>query len=42
MDDLMTQILAILPNAEFGEESTGEIVIATGLTDNGTTLESFI
>lgn len=42
MDELMTQILAILPNAEFGEEPTGEIVIATGLTDNGTTLESFI
>jgi hypothetical protein len=35
MDELMDQILQILPNAVFGEESaTGEIVIATGLTEN--------
>jgi len=34
MDELMQQILDILPNAVFGEESkTGEIVIATGLVN---------
>jgi hypothetical protein len=39
MDELMTQILAILPNAVFGEENTtGEILIATGLVDNNGTL----
>ena len=42
MDELMTQILAILPDAVFGEEDTGEIVIATGFSDNGTTLEPFM
>jgi hypothetical protein len=32
MDELMAQILEILPNAVFGEETeSGEIVIATGL-----------
>jgi hypothetical protein len=36
MDELMSQILAILPNAVFGEEHTnGEILIATGLVDDG-------
>lgn len=40
MDELMAKILAILPEAVFGEEKTGEILIATGLVDNGTgTLE---
>jgi hypothetical protein len=35
MDELMSQILAILPNAVFGEENTtGEILVATGLVDN--------
>lgn len=35
MDDLMSQILEILPNAVFQEEiTTGEIVIATGLADS--------
>jgi hypothetical protein len=29
----MEQILAILPNAVFGEESNGEILIATGLIE---------
>jgi hypothetical protein len=39
MDELMNQILAILPNAVFGEENTnGEILIATGLVDNDGTL----
>ena len=38
MDELMTQILAILPNAVFGEEDNGEILIATGLVDNNGTL----
>jgi hypothetical protein len=33
MDELMTQILAILPNAIFGEESNGEILIATGFVE---------
>ena len=31
LDDLATQILAILPNAEFGEDSEGQLVISTGL-----------
>lgn len=36
MDELMSQVLAILPNAVFGEEHTnGEILIATGLVDDG-------
>jgi hypothetical protein len=35
----MNQILAILPNAVFGEENTtGEILVATGLVDNNGTL----
>jgi hypothetical protein len=35
MSELMNQILEILPNAVFGEEpATGEIVVATGLTEN--------
>jgi hypothetical protein len=39
MDELMSQILAILPNAVFGEENTtGEILVATGLVDNNGTL----
>jgi hypothetical protein len=33
MDELMGQILAILPNAVFGEEENGEILIATGLVE---------
>jgi hypothetical protein len=34
MDELMGQILAILPNAVFGEEHTnGEILISTGLVE---------
>jgi hypothetical protein len=33
MNQLMEQILAILPNAVFGEESNGEILIATGLVE---------
>jgi hypothetical protein len=41
MDDLMAQILEILPNAIFEEEmTTGEVVIATGLVDKGTELQS--
>ena len=34
MNQLMEQILAILPNAVFGEEANGEILIATGLVEN--------
>jgi hypothetical protein len=34
MNQLMEQILAILPNAVFGEEDNGEILIATGLVEN--------
>jgi hypothetical protein len=35
MNELMEQILEILPNAVFGEEqATGEIVIASGLVEN--------
>jgi hypothetical protein len=35
MNELMTQILAILPDAVFGEEdATGEILIATGLVES--------
>jgi hypothetical protein len=34
MNNLMEQILAILPNAVFGEEDNGEILIATGLVEN--------
>jgi hypothetical protein len=34
MNELMEQILAILPNAVFGEEDNGEILIATGLVEN--------
>jgi hypothetical protein len=33
MNELMAQILAILPNAIFGEESNGEILIATGFVE---------
>ena len=33
MDELMGQILTILPNAIFGEEDNGEIIIATGLAE---------
>ncbi len=33
MDELMAQILAILPNAVFGEEGNGEILIAPGLVE---------
>ena len=33
MNQLMEQILAILPNAVFGEEANGEILIATGLVE---------
>jgi hypothetical protein len=41
MDELMGQILAILPNAVFGEEENGEILIATGLVEvkGGTLVE---
>jgi len=39
MNELMEQILTILPNAVFGEEqANGEILIATGLVDNDGTL----
>jgi hypothetical protein len=34
MNELMEQILAILPNAVFGEEDNGEILIASGLVEN--------
>jgi len=35
MSELMEQILAILPNAVFGQEqANGEILIATGLIEN--------
>lgn len=34
MDELMSQILEILPEATFGEDTvTGEIVIATGFVE---------
>lgn len=33
MNELMAQILTILPNAVFGEEDNGEILIATGLVE---------
>jgi hypothetical protein len=33
MDELMEYILRELPNAVFGEEDNGEILIATGLVD---------
>jgi hypothetical protein len=38
MNELMAKILEILPNAVFGEEDNGEILIATGLVEskNGT------
>jgi hypothetical protein len=38
MNELMAKILDILPNAVFGEEDNGEILIATGLVEgkNGT------
>ena len=40
MDDLMAQILEILPAAEFMEDKdSGEIVISTGLVDEGTELK---
>ena len=34
MDELMEYILRELPNAVFGEEDNGEILIATGLAEN--------
>jgi hypothetical protein len=34
MNELMETILKVLPNAVFGEESNGEILIATGLVEN--------
>jgi hypothetical protein len=34
MSDLMWKIFEILPNAVFGEEANGEILIATGLVEN--------
>lgn len=33
LDDLMTQILAILPDAIFEDDKNGEIIIATGLCE---------
>ena len=33
MNDLMEAVLAILPDAVFGEEKTGEILIATGFVE---------
>jgi hypothetical protein len=33
MNELMEQIITILPNAVFGEEDNGEILIATGLVE---------
>lgn len=38
MDELIEYILRELPNAVFGEEDNGEILIATGLVEgkNGT------
>ena len=40
MDDLMAQILEILPAAEFMEDrDSGEIVISTGLVDTNTELK---
>ena len=40
MDDLMAQILEILPAAEFMEDKdSGEIVISTGLVDTNTELK---
>lgn len=33
MNELMTKILAILPDAVFGQELNGEILIATGLVE---------
>jgi len=33
MNELMEQILAILPNAVFDEEDNGEILISTGLVE---------
>ena len=33
MDELMEYILRELPNAVFGEEDNGEILISTGLVD---------
>jgi len=41
-NELYTSILALLPNAGFGEENTtGEILVATGLrlSKNGTLVE---
>jgi hypothetical protein len=34
MNELMSKILEILPNAVFGEEDNGEILIANGLVEN--------
>jgi hypothetical protein len=33
MNELMETILKVLPNAVFGEEDNGEILIATGLVE---------
>ncbi len=33
MNELMSKILEILPNAVFGEEDNGEILIATGFVE---------
>jgi hypothetical protein len=34
MNELMETILKVLPNAVFGEEANGEILIATGLVES--------
>ena len=40
MDELMEYILREFPNAVFGKENTtGEILVATGLVDNNGTLK---
>ena len=41
MNELMSKILEILPNAVFGEESNGELLIATGFVEakDGTLVE---
>jgi hypothetical protein len=35
MDELIEYVLREFPEAIFGEDESGEIVISTGLTDNG-------
>jgi hypothetical protein len=43
MDELMSQILEILPNAIFDEEmTTGEIVISTGLQGSSDDLKPIV